>query len=222
MAANMLAAATTTLGYLAGAKPSVLSTYAIHGATGGSAGSSGRDGERAVRVGMWKVMRGKHRTTGREVSVWVGEKRAAVGGEAVERMKREVSAASRGAEREGAAGNNSASGARMKAPQAKKPDAVAGWSSINLGDAGKNPNEAVVGRPRISRAKRKRCRQGFAERANMTVVAVVGQPRVLPAKRHSATCQGQDSSSEAHTNFEVKGRPRIYRAPKARILERTG
>lgn len=86
MAANMLAAATSTLGYLAGAKSSALSAYAIQGA--GQAGQ----GERAVRVGMWKVMRAKHRTTGREVSIWAGEKRAgATQGEVVERMKREVS-----------------------------------------------------------------------------------------------------------------------------------
>ena len=88
MAANMLAAATSTLGYLAGAKSSALSAYAIQGAGAGHAGQ----GERAVRVGVWKVMRAKHRTTGREVSVWVGEKRAGPAqAEVVERMKREVS-----------------------------------------------------------------------------------------------------------------------------------
>jgi hypothetical protein len=39
-------------------------------------------------VGLWRVMSAKHRTTGREVAVWVAEKR---GGEAVEGLKREVS-----------------------------------------------------------------------------------------------------------------------------------
>jgi SCY1-like protein 2 len=83
MAANMLAAATTTLGYLAGAKSSALSAYIIQ-----SAASPGEEQARPFHVGLWKVVRARHRTTGRQVAVWTWEKRP---GEAVEAMKKEVS-----------------------------------------------------------------------------------------------------------------------------------
>lgn len=82
MAANMIAAATTTLGYLAGAKSSALSAYVQGSGTTGE--------ERAVpfRVGLWKVVRARHRTTGRQVSIWTWDKRP---GEALDAMKKEVS-----------------------------------------------------------------------------------------------------------------------------------
>jgi SCY1-like protein 2 len=82
MAANILSAATTTLGYLAGAKSSALSAYVVH------SGTSSEEKAEPFRVGLWKVVRGRHRTTGRQVSIWTWDKRP---GEAVEAMKREVS-----------------------------------------------------------------------------------------------------------------------------------
>jgi hypothetical protein len=86
MAANMLAAATTTLGYLAGAKSSALSAYIIQGSSSSATSNEGR--AEPFRVGLWKVVRARHRTTGRQVSVWSWDKRPV---EAVEAMKKEVS-----------------------------------------------------------------------------------------------------------------------------------
>lgn len=86
MAANMLAAATTTLGYLAGAKSSALSAYIVEGSS--SSATSNEKRAEPFRVGLWKVVRARHRTTGRQVSVWTWDKRPV---EAVEAMKKEVS-----------------------------------------------------------------------------------------------------------------------------------
>lgn len=82
MAANMIAAATTTLGYLAGAKSSALSAY-VQGS-----GTRGEERAEPFRVGLWKVVRARHRTTGRQVSIWTWDKRP---GEALDAMKKEVS-----------------------------------------------------------------------------------------------------------------------------------
>ncbi|KAJ9113647.1 hypothetical protein QFC22_005955 [Naganishia vaughanmartiniae] len=89
MAANILSAATSTLGFLAGAaaaagKPSSLSAYTIHttsdnvssSSNTGSGTAIGQREDKGFSVGLWKVLRATHKTTKRPVSIWTYDRRS--------------------------------------------------------------------------------------------------------------------------------------------------
>jgi SCY1-like protein 2 len=112
MAAGMFAAATSLTTQIF-SKPTSLSAYTLHSAAGPSSSSSPAFGAsssstgqppKGFVVGLWRVVGATHKTTGKDVSVWVFEKRALDGmrgnssrgaGEArewvTEQMKKEVS-----------------------------------------------------------------------------------------------------------------------------------
>lgn len=113
MAAGMFAAATSLTTQIF-SKPTSLSAYTLHSANGPSTSSSPAFGasssstaskaSQGFAVGLWRVVGATHKTTGKDVSVWMFEKRVLDGvkggsgrnaAEAkewvVERMKKEVS-----------------------------------------------------------------------------------------------------------------------------------
>jgi SCY1-like protein 2 len=93
MAAGMFAAATnlTNLTTQIFSKPTSLSAYTLHSANGpaassaspafgaSSSSSSTSQASKAFTVGLWRVVGATHKTTGKEVSVWMFEKRVLEG-----------------------------------------------------------------------------------------------------------------------------------------------
>lgn len=113
MAAGMFAAATNLTTQIF-SKPTSLSAYTLHSASGSAstsaaspafgASSSTSHVSKGFTVGLWRVVGATHKTTGKDVSVWMFEKRVLDGvkgsagrgaGEAkewvIEAMKKEVS-----------------------------------------------------------------------------------------------------------------------------------
>ena len=106
----MLAVASNLFG-----KSSSLSAYTLHTSAGSSPASSSANlpgtaqtgSSKSVTVGLWKVLRATHKTTNKDVSVWIFEKKVLDGvrGESrgmtalqakewvLEQLKKEVSAA---------------------------------------------------------------------------------------------------------------------------------
>lgn len=113
----MFAAATTLF-----SKPTTLSSYTLHSAApspspspavgssstiGGPSSASAASPSKGFNVGLWRVVGATHKTTGKDVSVWIFEKRVldnirgdAAGRSAssardwvIEQVKKEVSAA---------------------------------------------------------------------------------------------------------------------------------
>ncbi|KAJ9096785.1 hypothetical protein QFC21_005056 [Naganishia friedmannii] len=113
MAANILSAATSTLGFLAGAataaagKPSSLSAYTINTTSdGGGSSTTGASvtvnqrEDRGFTVGLWKVLRATHKTTKRPVSIWTYDRRSSSSSSAgehqvVEALKKEATSLSK-------------------------------------------------------------------------------------------------------------------------------